>query len=90
LRIFCYSVVPRYNITKVYADERINAEIKSLSILYVGGRGQPVLIGWSGGGRRKSQQIKKVRILHESDEEEEGVNLHVVRRQEQPTEGSPR
>jgi hypothetical protein len=34
----------------VYADERINADIRSLSILCVGGRGQPMLAGMSGGG----------------------------------------
>jgi hypothetical protein len=35
---------------KSYADERINTEMKSLSIPCVGGRGQPMLAGGNGGG----------------------------------------
>jgi hypothetical protein len=43
---------------KSYADERINTEMKSLSILCVGGRGQPMLAGGNGGGgSRKSRQL---------------------------------
>jgi hypothetical protein len=34
---------------KSYADERINTEMKSLSIPCVGGRGQPMLAGGNGG-----------------------------------------
>jgi hypothetical protein len=37
-------------ITTVYADERINSGMKSLFILCVGGRGEPMLAGRSGGG----------------------------------------
>jgi hypothetical protein len=40
---------------KSYADERINTEMKSLSIPCIGGRGQPMLAGGNGGeGSRKS------------------------------------
>jgi hypothetical protein len=50
---FHYSVGWRNKTQKVYADERINAEMKSLSILCVGGRGR------GGAWSQKSKQIKK-------------------------------
>jgi hypothetical protein len=63
LWIFCYSIGRRKKITKVYSYERISAEIKSLSILCVGGIGKPMLtggmVGWGGGvWSRKIRQQK--------------------------------
>jgi hypothetical protein len=46
-------------ITIVDADERINAELKSLSILCVGDRGQPILAY----GAKKFDIEKKVGLL---------------------------
>jgi hypothetical protein len=46
-------------ITKVGTDERINAEMKSLSILFAGGRGQPMLAGGSGGVWSQKFEEKK-------------------------------
>jgi hypothetical protein len=51
-------------ITKVGAHERINAEMKSLSIFCVGGRGQPMLAGGSEGVWSQKIDIeKKVGLL---------------------------
>ncbi len=44
---------------KVYADERIKAEMKSLSIPCLGGRGQSMVAGRRGDMEPKSRQIKK-------------------------------
>jgi hypothetical protein len=58
LWIICYSV----SVTIVYADEKINAEMKSLSILCIGGRRQSMLAGGEGGeygAEKKSRQIEK-------------------------------
>jgi hypothetical protein len=46
-------------ITKVFADERINVEMKTLSILCIGGRGQPMLAGGSGGGMEPKKSTHK-------------------------------
>ena len=45
----------------MYADERINSGMKSLFVLCVGGRGEPMLAGRSGGGvwSQKSVTNKK-------------------------------
>ncbi len=46
-----------YNNNVVFADEGISTEMKSLSILYAGGRGQPML---ASGNRRRMEPAEKV------------------------------
>ncbi len=65
---FCYRIVRSEKITKVNADERINAEMKSLFILFVGGRGQPMIAGKRGGeyGTEKFNKLKKLGLLQKT------------------------
>jgi hypothetical protein len=58
LLIFCYSFGVCKKITKIGSDERFNAEMKSLSILCVGGRGQPMLAGGSWGRGMEPKNLK--------------------------------
>jgi hypothetical protein len=44
---------------KSVSFERIDAEIRSLSILCVGGRGQPMLAGRRGGGGYGAEKVGK-------------------------------
>jgi hypothetical protein len=48
-----------FKITTVYADERINSGMKSLSILCVVGRGQTMLAGRRGGGGMEPKKCDK-------------------------------
>jgi hypothetical protein len=47
--------------TKVYTNERMKPEMRNLYILCVGGRGQPMLAGRSGGGGYIEPKPKKLK-----------------------------